>query len=187
MWVIASPACFEPRSRQRPGLVCLDRRNRLYIRQRRRRAFGADDAGFSPQIRLEFRFLRFLMSVDIANLCLHIPPPRAHLTRLYGAYSTRHRVEQARLRKSSKHGVAVRGKEPAAERSEETPSPALRKRKSDWARLISKVFEVDPHRCPCGGTRRIISVIIKLARRSQRRRRVRKIEPRANAPPPPAC
>jgi len=121
----------------------------------------------------------------LADLCLHIPPPRAHLTRLYGAYSTRHRVEQARLRESSSHTVAVRNKKDA-DQTTLPHSPALRERKANWARLISKVFEVDPHRCPCGGTRRFISVIIDPAAVRKILKHVRKIEARAHAPPP-AC
>jgi len=52
------------------------------------------------------------------------------------------------------------------------------------ARLIAKVFEADPLRCPCGGAIRVIAFILEPAV-------IRKIlqdrprpEPRAQAPPP---
>ena len=39
-------------------------------------------------------------------------------------------------------------------------SPTQRQRRRQWARLIAKVFEVDPLRCTCGATMRIIAFIL---------------------------
>jgi hypothetical protein len=40
------------------------------------------------------------------------------------------------------------------------PTPSQRERRRQWARLIAKVFEVDPLRCSCGGTMRVIAFIL---------------------------
>ncbi len=113
----------------------------------------------------------------LARLCQHIPPPGLHLTRLYGAYANRTRG--ARARRS-----AGAGEGPAAHFSEaDDLTPALRERRRQWARLIARVFEVDPLRCVCGGTMRVVGFILDPAV-------IRKIlehrprpEARAHAPP----
>ncbi len=39
-------------------------------------------------------------------------------------------------------------------------SPPDKRRKANWARLIQKVYEVDPFECPnCGATMRIMALI----------------------------
>ena len=40
------------------------------------------------------------------------------------------------------------------------PTPSQRERRKHWARLIAKVLEVDPLRCSCGATMRIVAVIV---------------------------
>jgi hypothetical protein len=53
-----------------------------------------------------------------------------------------------------------------------------------WARLIAKVFEVDPLGCPCGATMRVVAFILDPAViRKILQHRLRP-EPRAHAPPP---
>ncbi len=42
----------------------------------------------------------------------------------------------------------------------DTPMPSQRERRREWARLIARVFEVDPLRCPCGGTMRVVGFIL---------------------------
>ncbi len=85
----------------------------------------------------------------LARLCQHIPPAGFHLTRLYGAYANRSRGARARL------GAAA-GERPSPGDSEpDTPTPAQRERRREWAKLIARVFEVDPLRCRCGGTMRV--------------------------------
>jgi hypothetical protein len=39
-------------------------------------------------------------------------------------------------------------------------TPAQREGRRQWARLIAKVFEADPLRCPCGGAMRVIAFIL---------------------------
>ncbi|MGH9783853.1 MAG: transposase, partial [Terriglobia bacterium] len=113
----------------------------------------------------------------LARLCQHIPPPGLHLTRLYGAYANRTRG--ARARRS-----AGAGEGPAAHHGEtDAPTPSQRERRRQWARLIAKVFEVDPLRCPCGGTMRVVGFILDpgvIRRILQYRPRS---EARAHAPP----
>ncbi len=112
----------------------------------------------------------------LARLCQHIPPPGLHLTRLYGAYANRTRG--ARARRSARAGQG-----PAAQDNPDDVTPGLRERRRQWARLIARVFEVDPLRCVCGGTMRVVGFILDPAV-------IRKIleprprpEARAHAPP----
>jgi hypothetical protein len=80
----------------------------------------------------------------------HIPDKYEHLVRYYGDYSNR-----------------SRGARRLAEQAGDTaPSPIIddkpvdSRRKANWARLIQKVYEVDPLECSlCGGALRIIALI----------------------------
>ena len=114
----------------------------------------------------------------LARLCQHIPPPGLHLTRLYGAYANRTRG--ARARRS-----AGTGKELDSPRTEVAClAPPERERRRQWARLIAKVFEVDPLRCVCGARMRVIAFILDpgmIRKILQHRPRP---EERAHAPPP---
>jgi hypothetical protein len=113
----------------------------------------------------------------LARLCQHIPPPGLHLTRLYGAYANRTRGARARL-------SAAAGERPSPGDSEpDTPTPSQRERRREWAKLIAKVFEVDPLRCRCGGTMRVVAFILDptvIRKILQHRPR---LEARAHAPP----
>ena len=73
----------------------------------------------------------------LARLCQHIPPPRLHLTRMYGAYSSRTRASRARLAARAINPATTAGP-PAAE--SETLTAFQRERRKAWARLIKKVF-----------------------------------------------
>jgi hypothetical protein len=87
----------------------------------------------------------------LARLCQHIPPPGFHLTRLYGAYANRTRG--ARVRRAAGPGQPS---VPGASASQ-SPTPLQRQRRREWAQLIARVFEVDPLRCRCGATMRIVA------------------------------
>jgi hypothetical protein len=114
----------------------------------------------------------------LERLCRHIPPPGFHLTRLYGAYANRTRGALARR-------MARAGERPASGDSElDALAPSQRARRRQWARLIAKVFEVDPLRCACGAPMRVIAFILDpvvIRKILQHRPRP---EPRAHAPPP---
>ena len=113
----------------------------------------------------------------LVRLCQHIPPPGLHLTRLYGAYANRSRG--ARARRS-----AGAGKELGAARTEAAClAPSQRERRRQWARLIAKVFEVDPLRCVCGATMRVIAFILDPAVTRKILQHRPRPEARAHAPP----
>ena len=84
----------------------------------------------------------------IRRLTWHIPDPRMHTIRYYGAYANRTR---ARYRPATDGTPAV-GKAAAGE-----PVP---KSRASWARLIRRVFECDPLACPrCGAEMRVIAFL----------------------------
>ncbi|MFZ2956402.1 MAG: transposase, partial [Candidatus Ozemobacteraceae bacterium] len=84
----------------------------------------------------------------LANICSHIPNPGQQTVRYYGYYSN-----------------VSRGKRLKQEGDDKVPSiseslgtgKAFRR---NWARLIQKIYEVDPLVCPkCQGTMKVISFI----------------------------
>ncbi len=88
----------------------------------------------------------------LAEVSAHIPDAHEKTTLFYGWYSNRTRGYRKR------HGLLgeVRTVEPAPDKDARGP---LEMRRS-WARLIRKVYEVDPLLCArCGGTMKIIAVI----------------------------
>ena len=92
---------------------------------------------------------RNVMELDrlelIRRLCTQIPAPRQHLVRYYGWYSNRAR--------------GARGEVIAAPSSDDMRPEAVARRRS-WARLLRKIFEVDPLLCPqCGVEMRPVAVI----------------------------
>jgi hypothetical protein len=79
----------------------------------------------------------------LARMSDHIPDPGKHRTLAYGHYANRVRGERA-------------AKEPGTQ-----DKPAKKRRGgASWARLISKVFHVDPLKCrDCGGPLQIVAYI----------------------------
>ena len=64
-------------------------------------------------------------------------------------------------------------------------APSQRARRRQWARLIAKVFEVDPLRCAaCGGTMRVIAFILDPVMFRKILQHRPRPKPRAHAPPP---
>ena len=81
-----------------------------------------------------------------------IPDPRRHLVRYYGAYSSRTRG--ARQARQAAAAAAGHTPEPGAPT---TPSPS----RASWARLLRRIFEVDPLLCPrCGGRLAVVAVLV---------------------------
>jgi len=91
---------------------------------------------------------RVLNPLDyIAEVCQHIPDKFEKTVLYYGWYSNRKRGQ---LKKESRGSIQVI-EEPKEESSLST---------SEWARLIRKVYEIDPLICPhCGSLMKIIAVI----------------------------
>ena len=80
---------------------------------------------------------RTVMELDrlelIRRLCVQIPAPRQHLVRYYGWYSNRARGARGEVRRPV---------------TPDDLSPAAVSRRRSWARLLRKIFEVDPLLCP---------------------------------------
>jgi hypothetical protein len=94
------------------------------------------------QLMPALKWLRLLLN--------HVPDEYEHLVRYYGYYSNRSRgVRQ----------LAGQDDDTSASIVVDEPPPDAR-HKASWARLIQKVYEVDPLECPdCGATMRIIALI----------------------------
>ena len=85
----------------------------------------------------------------LVQLCRHIPDRFEHLVRYAGWYSNRSRGKRRRMEAQPAETVTrvVDVREAARVRS-------------TWARLIHKVYEVDPLKCPkCKGPMRVIALI----------------------------
>ena len=109
----------------------------------------------------------------LAELTQHIPPARMQLIRRYGLYSSRikgHWTRMAYVLQRAPSGWTSQVDETAATASNrarsrelpptETDAPDARERRHAWARLLARVYEVDPLVCPrCGARLRVIAVI----------------------------
>jgi hypothetical protein len=92
----------------------------------------------------------------LARVLAHIPPPRVHLIRYLGHYSN---VARGR-RKKGKEQPLTPGRSSDQEDDGLTDTQR-RARRREWARLIRRIYEVDPLVCSkCGGEMRIVSVIL---------------------------
>ena len=84
----------------------------------------------------------------LAAMCSHVPNKGEQMVRYYGYYSN-----------------VARGKRKMQEKDEDIPSilesdDSSKDRRKNWARLIQKIYEVDPLTCPkCSGEMKVISVI----------------------------
>jgi hypothetical protein len=84
----------------------------------------------------------------VHRITTQIPDPRRHLVRYAGAYANRCRRQYRR----EGHGVRV----VAPVREDEPP----RTGRASWARLLRRLFEVDPLLCPaCGAEMKVVWVI----------------------------
>ena len=82
-------------------------------------------------------------------LCRHIPDRYEHLVRYVGWYANRSRGERAKRAASNTVAAVV-----------ENLSEFALRAKAAWARLMRKVYEVDPLECPrCKGPMRVIALI----------------------------
>ena len=81
----------------------------------------------------------------------HIPDPGQHTRRSYGAYCNRARVTAPAAQDESYCAAQAHF---AAEDSE-----YARETRRSWARLLKKIFEVDPLLCSCGAEMKTVSII----------------------------
>ncbi len=93
----------------------------------------------------------------LARVIAHIPEPRLHLIHYYGHYSN---VSRGRRRKGRDPQLSTKGEGRHAEPDGLTPAQRQAQRRA-WARLVRRVYELNPLVCEkCGGEMRIISVIL---------------------------
>jgi len=97
----------------------------------------------------------------IAELTQHIPPKHIHLIRYYGLYSSRTKGKTSKDGSLAKFGYnAPYEKKPDHTSDLEMETVSSKVSKRSWARLIQKVYEVDPLVCPkCGQEMRVIAII----------------------------
>ncbi|MBL7174088.1 MAG: hypothetical protein ISS68_14760 [Desulfobacteraceae bacterium] len=114
----------------------------------------------------------------LAAMCTHVPDKGEQLVRYYGFYSN---VSRGRRKKQEQDDI-----KPSILETEGS-SKAYRK---NWARLIQKIYEADPLKCPkCSGSMRILSfiedeqVIEKILRHLGLCEIKARPPPKANAPP----
>jgi hypothetical protein len=91
------------------------------------------------------------LGIDAVPVTTHIPDPGQHTRRSYGAYSNRARVSAQSLQDLA---------DPTAEiRPADQDSDFAKEARRTWARLLRKIFEVDPLLCSCGARMKVVSVI----------------------------
>ncbi|GAJ22053.1 unnamed protein product [marine sediment metagenome] len=98
----------------------------------------------------------------IAELTTHIPPKYKHLIRYYGFYSSRSRGKATKDDSLDKFGWGASSEEEPKKEQEENPVETLSEKKSKqtWARLIKKIYEVDPLICSkCGFEMAVLAII----------------------------
>jgi hypothetical protein len=82
----------------------------------------------------------------LAAMCSHVPNKGEQMVRYYGYYSN---VCRGQRKKANEDGLVPSILQP------DEPSKGYRK---NWARLIQKIYEIDPLACPrCKGEMRIIA------------------------------
>jgi hypothetical protein len=104
--------------------------------------------------------IKFFKANDfIAELTQHIPPKHKHLIRYYGLYSSKTKGKALKDGSLAKFRCnAAHKKNPSQEPDTETISNKASRQ--SWARLIQKVYEVDPLVCPkCGSEMKVVAVI----------------------------
>jgi len=87
----------------------------------------------------------------IHRITAHIPDPGQHTRRSYGAYSNRARVTGRAVKDSAGSTAQPSTADEDSEFAKET--------RRTWARLLRKIFEVDPMLCSCGAEMKIVSII----------------------------
>jgi hypothetical protein len=95
----------------------------------------------------------------LARVLMHVPEPRRHLVRYYGAYSN---AARGRRRRAEAGGASVELAPGATSVEDEAKGCAdLRVLRRRWRELIKRIYEVDPLVCPrCQAEMRIIAFII---------------------------
>ena len=122
----------------------------------------------------------------LARVLAHVPDPRRHLVHYYGAYSNVARGKRKALERAETPEPQPGESDTTPVQQAPVPSPSAAALRRSWARMIARIYEIDPLVCPrCQAVMRVISFITEprvirrildhLARRSP-----------ANRPPPPS-
>lgn len=121
---------------------------------RYRRKGGHEDPALNRDPVETFDPLEFL-----ARVIMHIPEPRRHLARYYGAYSN---VSRGRRRKGeTEQGPGAVVETAGASRADRDRTHDARALRRSWAQLIKRIYEVDPLVCPsCGSEMKVVAFII---------------------------
>ena len=93
----------------------------------------------------------------IARVLTQIPEPRKHGVHYFGAYASRTRVFRKK-RGLTLHSLGDKDNSQSTAEPELSPKKRAALRKS-WAQLIKRVYQVDPLKCDCGATLRVIGFI----------------------------
>ncbi len=93
----------------------------------------------------------------IARVLTQIPEPRKHGVHYFGAYASRTRVFRKK-RGLTLHSLGDNDSSKSTAEPELSPKKRAALRKS-WAQLIKRVYQVDPLKCDCDGTLRVIGFI----------------------------
>ena len=84
----------------------------------------------------------------LAAMCSHVPNKREQMVRYYGYYSNVSRGKRKKQNQDERIPCILESDESSKEH------------RKNWARLIQKIYEVDPLTCPkCSGKMKVISVI----------------------------
>ena len=121
-----------------------------------RRKGGHERPGLGEREVETFDPLEFL-----ARVIMHIPEPRKHLIRFYGWYSNLSRGKR-RLREEAAGSTCPSGDGQAPlVRAKKDKGPDARAMWRSWAKLIRRIYEVDPLVCPkCGSEMKVVAFII---------------------------
>ena len=123
---------------------------------RYRRKGGHERPGLQEREVETFDPLEFL-----ARVIMHIPEPRRHLIRFYGWYSNLSRGKR-RLREEAAGSTCPSGdgQAPSA-RAKMDQRPDARALRRSWAKLIKRIYEIDPLVClKCGSEMKVVAFII---------------------------
>ena len=106
--------------------------------------------------------IQLFTAIDfIAELTQHIPPKHKQLIRYYGLYSSRTKGKSVKDGSLAKFGYKVTSEIKTSQNPEhEMETVSAKASRRSWARLIQKVYEVDPLICEkCGHEMKVIAVI----------------------------
>ena len=96
----------------------------------------------------------------LARVIMHIPEPRRHLIRFYGWYSNVSRGKRRLKEEAAGSACPSGGGHSPSTRAKKDQGPDARALRRSWAKLIKRVYEVDPLVCPsCGGEMKVIAFI----------------------------